>query len=109
MEAVFSDMVLNYALQAPLTTAQTTAQAVKTGRAPPQAHAFNRLTAAPGGRVWGQMRFQTLWEGRAIFAVVLVLGASGYALHWPWLVALAAGAAGAGPPARRSSASTSTP
>ena len=38
------------------------------------------------------MRFQTLWEGRAIFAVVLVLGTAGYALHWPWLLALAAGA-----------------
>jgi phosphatidylserine decarboxylase len=38
------------------------------------------------------MRFQTLWEGRAIFAMVLALGAAGYALHWPWLVALAAGA-----------------
>ena len=38
------------------------------------------------------MRFQTLWEGRAIFAVVLALGATGYALHWRWLVAIAIGA-----------------
>jgi phosphatidylserine decarboxylase len=38
------------------------------------------------------MRFQTLWEGRAIFAVVLVLGAAGYVLRWQWMVALAAGA-----------------
>jgi phosphatidylserine decarboxylase len=38
------------------------------------------------------MRFQTLWEGRAIFAVVLALGATGYALHWRWLVAIGIGA-----------------
>jgi phosphatidylserine decarboxylase len=38
------------------------------------------------------MRFQTLWEGRAIFAVVLLLGATGYVLRWHWMVALAAGA-----------------
>lgn len=35
------------------------------------------------------MRFQTLFEGRWIFAIVLAVGASGLALHWPWLWALA--------------------
>ena len=35
------------------------------------------------------MRFQTLFEGRWIFAVVLALGAIGLALRWPWLVVLA--------------------
>ena len=35
------------------------------------------------------MRFQTLFEGRCIFAVVLALGALGLALRWPWLVVLA--------------------
>ncbi len=34
------------------------------------------------------MRFQTLFEGRWIFAVVLALGALGLALRWPWLVVL---------------------
>jgi phosphatidylserine decarboxylase len=37
------------------------------------------------------MRFQTLWEGRWIFAVLLVLGVIGYGLHQYWLTALAAG------------------
>jgi phosphatidylserine decarboxylase len=37
------------------------------------------------------MRFQTLWEGRWIFAVLLALGALGSALHQIWLVAIAAG------------------
>jgi len=35
------------------------------------------------------MRFQTLFEGRWIFAVVIALGAVGWLLHWPWLAALA--------------------
>lgn len=35
------------------------------------------------------MRFQTLYEGRWIFAVVLVLGAIGLALGWAWLAVLA--------------------
>ncbi len=35
------------------------------------------------------MRFQTLYEGRAIFAVILALAALGYWLHWTWLLALA--------------------
>ncbi len=35
------------------------------------------------------MRFQTLFEGRWIFAVVFVLGFLGLALHWQWLVFLA--------------------
>lgn len=35
------------------------------------------------------MRFQTLFEGRHIFAVVLVLGGAGLWLHWTWLVVLA--------------------
>jgi phosphatidylserine decarboxylase len=34
------------------------------------------------------MRFQTLFEGRWIFAVVLALGALGLAMRWPWLVVL---------------------
>ena len=34
------------------------------------------------------MRFQTLFEGRWIFAVVFVLGALGLALRWPWLVVI---------------------
>ena len=36
------------------------------------------------------MRFQTLYEGRYIFAVVFALLAAGLALHWLWLAALAA-------------------
>jgi phosphatidylserine decarboxylase len=36
------------------------------------------------------MRFQTLLEGRWIFAVVLALGAAGLALAWAWLVVVAA-------------------
>jgi len=36
------------------------------------------------------MRFQTLYEGRYIFAVVLGLGAVGWWLGWTWLVLLAA-------------------
>lgn len=35
------------------------------------------------------MRFQTLYEGRWIFAVVLLLGVIGGALGWMWLVAIA--------------------
>lgn len=35
------------------------------------------------------MRFQTLWEGRAIFAILGLLGLAGYFLHWPVLWALA--------------------
>ena len=35
------------------------------------------------------MRFQTLYEGRAIFAAILALAALGYWLHWAWLLALA--------------------
>ena len=35
------------------------------------------------------MRFQTLFEGRHIFAVVLALGALGWFLGWTWLVVLA--------------------
>lgn len=37
------------------------------------------------------MRFQTLWEGRWIFAVVLALGAIGLYLQWPILWLLSAG------------------
>jgi len=36
------------------------------------------------------MRFQTLYEGRAIFAVLLLLAAIGGWLGWGWLVVLAA-------------------
>ena len=36
------------------------------------------------------MRFQTIYEGRWIFAVVLLLGVIGWALGWTWLVILAA-------------------
>ena len=36
------------------------------------------------------MRFQTLYEGRYIFAVVFALLAAGLALHWMWLVVLSA-------------------
>jgi phosphatidylserine decarboxylase len=36
------------------------------------------------------MRFQTLYEGRHIFAVVLALGAIGWLLGWTWLLVLAA-------------------
>ena len=35
------------------------------------------------------MRFQTLYEGRHIFAVILVLGVGGGVLGWTWLVLLA--------------------
>ena len=35
------------------------------------------------------MRFQTIFEGRWIFAVVLLLGIVGLALGWTWLVVLA--------------------
>ena len=35
------------------------------------------------------MRFQTLYEGRLIFAAVLALGALGWLLGWMWLAALA--------------------
>jgi phosphatidylserine decarboxylase len=35
------------------------------------------------------MRFQTFYEGRWIFAVVIALGIVGWLLHWPWLVVLA--------------------
>ena len=36
------------------------------------------------------MRFQTLYEGRHIFAVVLALGALGWLLGWVWLMVIAA-------------------
>ncbi|MCE9610724.1 MAG: phosphatidylserine decarboxylase family protein [Chthoniobacter sp.] len=36
------------------------------------------------------MRFQTLYEGRHIFAVVLALGAVGWWLGWTWLMVIAA-------------------
>jgi phosphatidylserine decarboxylase len=36
------------------------------------------------------MRFQTLFEGRWIFAVILLLGALGYWLGWTWLIVIAA-------------------
>ena len=35
------------------------------------------------------MRFQTIYEGRWIFAAVAVLGIVGLALHWGWLVFVA--------------------
>ena len=35
------------------------------------------------------MRFQTLFEGRWIFAVIFALGVAGWLLHWPWLMILA--------------------
>ena len=35
------------------------------------------------------MRFQTFYEGRWIFAVVIALGIVGLLLRWPWLAALA--------------------
>lgn len=35
------------------------------------------------------MRFQTLFEGRWIFAILLVLAAAGVALHWWWLYSIA--------------------
>lgn len=35
------------------------------------------------------MRFQTLFEGRWIFAVVIAIGAVGWLLHWPILAAVA--------------------
>jgi phosphatidylserine decarboxylase len=35
------------------------------------------------------MRFQTFYEGRWIFAVIIVLGIVGWLLHWPWLAAIA--------------------
>ena len=37
------------------------------------------------------MRFQTLWEGRWIFAALRLLGTLGYGLHQYWLLALAGG------------------
>jgi phosphatidylserine decarboxylase len=39
---------------------------------------------------WRHMRFQTLYEGRWIFAVVVLLGAIGAALGWSWLIGIAA-------------------
>ena len=36
------------------------------------------------------MRFQTLYEGRHIFAVVFALGALGWLLGWVWLMVIAA-------------------
>ena len=36
------------------------------------------------------MRFQTLYEGRHIFAVVFALGALGWLLSWSWLMVIAA-------------------
>ena len=35
------------------------------------------------------MRFQTFYEGRWIFAVVIALGIVGLLLRWPWLAAVA--------------------
>jgi len=35
------------------------------------------------------MRFQTLWEGRHIFALLGLLGLAGFYLHWPVMWALA--------------------
>lgn len=35
------------------------------------------------------MRFQTLWEGRAFFAVLALVGLLGWSLHWPVLVGIA--------------------
>jgi phosphatidylserine decarboxylase len=37
------------------------------------------------------MRFQTLFEGRWIFAVILALAVIGWVLGWTWLIALAVG------------------
>ncbi len=36
------------------------------------------------------MRFQTLYEGRAIFAVIIGIAAVALILHWTWLIVLAA-------------------
>ena len=35
------------------------------------------------------MRFQTLWEGRAFFAVLAIVGLLGWVIHWPTLIGLA--------------------
>lgn len=35
------------------------------------------------------MRFQTLWEGRAIFAILALIGLAGWFLQWPLMWALA--------------------
>lgn len=49
---------------------------------------FTTLRVLPSVR--HSMRFQTLYEGRHIFAVVLALGAMGAWLGWTWLLVLAA-------------------
>jgi len=49
---------------------------------------FTRPEAAASVR--RLMRFQTLLEGRWIFAVVLALGAVGFILGWAWLIVIAA-------------------
>src|SRR5258708_20590737 len=36
------------------------------------------------------MRFQTLYEGRWIFAVIIALGVAGVVMSWLWLAVLAA-------------------
>ena len=52
----------------------------------------NALFTGPeaAGSVRSPMRFQTLYEGRHIFAVVFALGAVGGWLGWSWLLGLAA-------------------
>jgi phosphatidylserine decarboxylase len=60
----------------------------------PAAHLLlGSITAlvSPGtvAQVERHMRFQTLYEGRWIFAVVFGLGAIGLGLHWWWLIILA--------------------
>ena len=43
------------------------------------------MTAGIGNRVYPLMRFQTLWEGRWIFAVVFLIGGVGFVSRQWWL------------------------
>jgi phosphatidylserine decarboxylase len=47
-----------------------------------------RLTPEPRASVLVPMRFQTLWEGRWIFAILAALFSAGLLLGWLWLAAL---------------------
>ena len=49
-----------------------------------------RLLVSPPARTLRRMRFQTLYEGRLIFAVLFALFVAATVLHWWWLMVLAA-------------------
>ncbi len=63
---------------------------IRIKKAPRRRGQHRRLSlGVPSPKLRRRMRFQTLYEGRWIFAVIFALGAVGLIFHWWWLAVLA--------------------